>query len=155
MGYTAIIGMICIIIMLISIACCLYKKIISQAEIRKAEIPAGLEKHPELDSHGFEDQYVPNAMFKKKTTVTKEFGGVDFEKKNTRNMNKAMDDLVFGSNASESKSSIHLDVTNSAAKLNESEGPLVDDIGASRSSIALPVVEEGISPLKTKDIASK
>lgn len=149
-GFTAIIGMIMIIIILISIAVCLYKKIISQAEVRKAEIPAGLEKHPELDSHGFEDQYVPNALFKKKTGANREFGGVDFEKKNTRNMNKNMDDLVFGSSTSDQKSSVAC----SAAKLNDSEGPLFDDI--SRSSIALPVLEEGstVSPLK-KDITRK
>ena len=81
-GYIAIIGMICIILALISIAVCLYKKIISQAEIRKAEIPEALANHPEIDSHGFEDQYVPNDLYKKKTGVSKEFGGVNFEKKN-------------------------------------------------------------------------
>lgn len=59
-----------------------------------------------------------------------------------------MDDLVFGSSTSSEQKS----ATGSAAKLNESEGPLVDD---SRSSIGLPVLEEGtVSPLK-KGLTSK
>jgi len=50
------------------LAVCLYKKIVSQSEIRaQSQIPEALKNHPELDSHGFEPQYVPNEIYKKKT----------------------------------------------------------------------------------------
>jgi len=141
-GYVAIIGMICIILALISVAVCLYKKIISQAEIRKAEIPEALEKHPDLDSHGFEDQYVPNDLYKKKTGVSKQFGGVGFDKKNTRSA-KVNDDLVFGSNQSSSA----VNLSESACKLNDTEGALVGS--DSRCSIAIQDISEGMeSPMK-------
>lgn len=150
--------MIVIIIMLISVAICLYKKIISQAEIRKAEIPVGLEQHPELDSHGFEDQYVPNNMYNKKVTEkgNKEFGGVGIKRKGAKGKSTGLDDLVFQSRTPNKMLEGTFDAEshqNTVAKLNDTEGALVGD--SSHSSLPIPDVEiaEGkLSPMRELEL---
>jgi len=77
-SYIVMIGLICVILLLIGAAMCLYKKLLAKPDVRKAHHPlANLAHKSQIDSN--EDgvgQYVPNQLFDPKKSS---FGGVDFD----------------------------------------------------------------------------
>lgn len=91
-GYVAIIGMIMIVIILIGISVCLYRKIISQYEVSQTGVPKAVVENPEFDEmHGLEKQYTPNPVYEKANRKSDGFGGKSFNRNAKTN---AADDVM-------------------------------------------------------------
>lgn len=84
--------MIMIVLILIGIAVCLYRKIISQYEVSQASVPKAVIENPEFDEmHGLEKQYTPNPVYEKANRNSEGFGGKSFNRSSAKT--NTMDDV--------------------------------------------------------------
>lgn len=122
--------MIMIVIILIGIAVCLYRKIISQYEVSQTDVPKAVIENPEFDEmHGLEKQYTPNPVYEKANRNSEGFGGKSFNRFSAKT--NAADDVVPWSSSK---------LKETEGDLNESSIPigLPDQTNGSADQIDLP-----------------
>lgn len=130
-SYVVMIGLICIIILLISCAMCLFKKFLAKPDVRKAQNPmANLAHKSQVDSNEDDGQYVPNQLFDPKKSA---FGGKAFDAKQSRSA-KVGDDLLFTSKGKHATTAAGTD-----SKLNDSSEGALDH--TRNASVSIPLKE--------------